>query len=100
MMNPKSHQIIEKYCSCNCEERFIWPRIKATNGIPMDPPEIVPEGMIIPTIQRYFISLQLILIYRMGQLFQPISFGMMKQIPLLSLQFFHPMVTLTFILMQ
>ncbi|WP_347723000.1 DUF4183 domain-containing protein [Lysinibacillus capsici] len=54
MMNPKSHQIIEKYCSCNCEDRFIWPRIKATNGIPIDPPEIVPEGMIIPTIQRYF----------------------------------------------
>ncbi|MFM9534507.1 DUF4183 domain-containing protein [Lysinibacillus sp. IITD104] len=55
MMNPKPHQIIEKYCSCNCEDRFIWPRIKATSGIPINPPtEIVPEGTVIPTIQRYF----------------------------------------------
>ncbi|MEA0565349.1 MULTISPECIES: DUF4183 domain-containing protein [Lysinibacillus] len=55
MVNPKNHQHVEKDCPCNCENRFIWPRIKATNGVPVVPPsEVVPEGAIIPTIHRYF----------------------------------------------
>lgn len=54
MLNPKSHRIIEKSCTCHCEDRFFWPRIKATNGTPIVPPPIVPEGTILPIIHRYF----------------------------------------------
>ncbi|MBG9758009.1 MULTISPECIES: DUF4183 domain-containing protein [Lysinibacillus] len=54
MVNPKHGRINNGSCDCSNEEQFIWPRIKATNGPIVPPIEIVPEGIIIPTINRYF----------------------------------------------
>ncbi|MCR8852114.1 DUF4183 domain-containing protein [Lysinibacillus fusiformis] len=54
MVNHKHGQISNKSCDCSNEDRFIWPRIKASYG-PISPPtEVVPEGVVIPTINRYF----------------------------------------------
>ena len=101
MMNPKPHQIIEKYCSCNCEDRFIWPRIKATNGISINPPpEIVPEGTVIPTIQRYFYIVTADLDLSNGVTLPADLFWNDEANSVTEFAVFHPMVTLTFILMQ
>ena len=55
MVNPKHRQMIKKSCHCSYEDRFIWPRIKASNGSSIVPPtDVVPEGTIRPTINRYF----------------------------------------------
>lgn len=54
MVNPKHGQITNKSCDCSNEDRFIWPRIKATYGPIVPPINVAPEGIIIPTINRYF----------------------------------------------
>ena len=55
MVNFRNHPKIEQECECACEDRFIWPRIKAST-IPLeDPPLVVePSRNIIPTVNRYF----------------------------------------------
>ncbi|MFJ7918952.1 DUF4183 domain-containing protein [Lysinibacillus fusiformis] len=54
MVNAKHGQISNKSCDCSNEDRFIWPRIKASYGPIVPPTEVVPEGVVIPTINRYF----------------------------------------------
>ncbi|WP_418301127.1 DUF4183 domain-containing protein [Lysinibacillus fusiformis] len=54
MVNPKHGQISNKSCDCSNEDRFNWPRIKASYGPIVPPTEVVPEGVVIPTINRYF----------------------------------------------
>lgn len=54
MVNHKHGQISNKSCDCSNEDRFIWPRIKASYGPIAPPSEVVPEGVVIPTINRYF----------------------------------------------
>lgn len=54
MVNPKHGQISNKSCDCSNEDRFIWPRIKASYGPIVPPTKVVPEGVVIPTINRYF----------------------------------------------
>ncbi|WP_446936993.1 DUF4183 domain-containing protein [Lysinibacillus fusiformis] len=54
MVNPKHGQISNKSCDCSNEDRFIWPRIKASYGPIVPLTEVVPEGVVIPTINRYF----------------------------------------------
>ncbi|WKT78606.1 DUF4183 domain-containing protein [Lysinibacillus fusiformis] len=54
MVNHKHGQISNKSCDCSNEDRFIWPRIKASYGPIAPPTEVVPEGVVIPTINRYF----------------------------------------------
>ncbi|AHN21461.1 DUF4183 domain-containing protein [Lysinibacillus varians] len=40
---------------CDCENQFRWPRIIARDvPIPQPPSIIVPEGMVIPRVNRYF----------------------------------------------
>ncbi|MGE7942308.1 DUF4183 domain-containing protein [Lysinibacillus xylanilyticus] len=55
MVNYRKHQKFERQCACDGGDRFIWPRIKVST-IPMvaPPPVIVPNGEIIPTVNRYF----------------------------------------------
>ncbi|MBD8520525.1 DUF4183 domain-containing protein [Lysinibacillus fusiformis] len=54
MVNHKHGQISNKSCDCSNEDQFIWPRIKASYGPIAPPTEVVPEGVVIPTINRYF----------------------------------------------
>ncbi|GAB0166585.1 DUF4183 domain-containing protein [Lysinibacillus sp. CTST325] len=55
MVNFRNHQKLEQECECGCEDRFIWPRIKASTLPPVDPPPVIePNGNIIPTVNRYF----------------------------------------------
>jgi len=52
MVNSRNHQKIEQ--ECECEDRFIWPRIKASTIPSVDPPPVIdPIGNIIPTVNRY-----------------------------------------------
>lgn len=54
MVSYKNHRKIEQ--ECECEDRFIWPRIKAST-IPLEdsPPVVEPSKNIIPIVNRYFI---------------------------------------------
>ncbi|MCL1699091.1 DUF4183 domain-containing protein [Lysinibacillus sp. Bpr_S20] len=55
MVNFRNHRKIEQECECACDDRFIWPRIKASTIPSVDPPPVVePSGNIIPTVNRYF----------------------------------------------
>jgi hypothetical protein len=55
MVNFRNHRKIEQHCECEYDDRFIWPRIKASNIPSVDPPPVVePSGNIIPIVNRYF----------------------------------------------
>lgn len=55
MVNYRGHSKIEQECKCGCEDRFIWPRIKASTIPSVEPPPVIkPIGTIIPTVNRYF----------------------------------------------
>lgn len=55
MVNYRDHGKIEQECKCGCEDRFIWPRIKASTIPSVEPPPVIkPIGTIIPTVNRYF----------------------------------------------
>lgn len=51
MFNNGNYQ---KTCECGCEDRFVWPRIKASTAPSITPPVIIPSGTIIPIVNRYF----------------------------------------------
>lgn len=55
MGNSRNLGKIEKECECGGENRFVWPRIKASTIPSVEPPPVIePNGNIIPTVNRYF----------------------------------------------
>jgi len=54
MMNNRNYRKIGQICECGCEDRFVWPRIKASTAASITPPVIIPSGTIIPIVNRYF----------------------------------------------
>ncbi|MGG2107422.1 hypothetical protein [Lysinibacillus pakistanensis] len=54
MVNNGNYQKIEQTCECGCEDRFVWPRIKASTASSITPPVIIPSGTILPIVNRYF----------------------------------------------
>lgn len=54
MVNNGNYQKIEQTCECGCEDRFVWPRIKASTASSITPPVSIPNGTILPIVNRYF----------------------------------------------
>ena len=53
-MNKGNYRKNKQICECGCEDRFVWPRIKASTASFITPPVIIPSGRIIPIVNRYF----------------------------------------------
>lgn len=53
-MNNSNYWKTKQTCECGCENRFVWPRIKAITASSITPSVIIPSGTIIPIVNRYF----------------------------------------------